>query len=244
MGGGVMDVHPRVGVENVADLERLVVVKLSAMQCRSRCGGVWATRSPKKVTKLSLLDEFVTHPEVLWTLRAAKSTAVSWRCTESLVRVPGWPVWSDCGVTWPACRLLVDRPHHGVLRWVQVEATHVGRLGPKVRIMAGHHDSTCQGLRSSALQIRQACDARSAHVFGHGVGQRLHGPARRAAVDSVTSLKQEPSLWYRRPAAGRSSSSEEGIVPLRRKTLVSFGTDPHVWIGGACMHPSQNKGHR
>src|ERR1039457_6064398 len=79
--------------KNSATLAVLWAAKLSAMQCRSRWGGVWATRSPKKATKLSLLVEFVTHPAIVpsWTLRAANSTAGPWRLYSNsrLAGLPG-----------------------------------------------------------------------------------------------------------------------------------------------------------
>src|SRR5487761_789330 len=147
--------------KNSVTLAVLCAAKLSAMQCKSRCGGVWAARSPKKVTKLSLLVEFVTHPAIVpsWTLRAAKRTAVPWRLYSNSrrARLPGMaglvgltrdlacmPDFSSTDQTTAFCGGLRERP--------QTSAALAQKSGSWLVI----HDSTCQGLRSSALQIRQA----------------------------------------------------------------------------------------
>src|SRR6202162_1152031 len=150
--------------KNSVTLVVLWAAKLSAMQCRSRCAGVCATRSPRKVTNLSPFDESLTHPASVpsWTLRAAKRTAVPWRLYSNsrLVRVPG--IAGFVGLRRDlACIPDFSSTDHTTAFWGGFKySPHTSdALAQKSGSWLVIHDSTCQGLRSSALQIRQAWDA-------------------------------------------------------------------------------------
>ena len=48
-------------------------------------------------------------------------------------------------------RFLIDAEDHGVLRWVEIEADHVGRLGFEVRIRRAHVALEAMGLQAGVV---------------------------------------------------------------------------------------------
>ena len=48
-------------------------------------------------------------------------------------------------------RFLIDAEDHGVLRWVEIEADHVGRLGFEVRIHRAHVALEAMGLQAGVV---------------------------------------------------------------------------------------------
>src|SRR3984957_12782194 len=149
---------------NSVTLGVLWAERLSAMQCRSSPAGVWATRSARKSTKLSERVEWVTHPATVpsWTFNPANNTAVPWRRYSNSRRTAMPGIAGRVGLT----RLLACIPDFsstdhttafsGGLRYRPHTSPAFSQKSGSWLVI---HDSTCHGLRSHALQIRQHCDA-------------------------------------------------------------------------------------
>ncbi len=77
-------------------------------------------------------------------------------------------------------RLFIDAPHHGIGRRIEVETADVGRLGPKFGVVRGHPGLDLPGFEVQGLADPPGLRGRDRHaVVRHGLGQRLHRPARR-----------------------------------------------------------------
>src|SRR3954451_3495590 len=189
--------------------------RLSAMQCRSKPGGVWSTRSARKATKFSERVESVTHPATppWWTWRPANNTAVPWRrySNSRLAGIPG-TAGRDGLTRLLACMPDFSSTDHttafsGGFRYSpHTSAALAQKSGSWLVIQL----STCHGLRSRFLQIRHAWDAEIGTPWAAMASARASIVQRLAPPGgcSVTVLtNNNTSSWpYTHGRPGRSSS--------------------------------------
>ena len=83
-------------------------------------------------------------------------------------------------------RLLVDAKHGGVIRRVQIQADHVGRLGLQVRIVRDHVN--VQPIRTHAMLSPNALHGQERHVAQFS-SQLAAAPMRRAILRQCLTVR-------------------------------------------------------
>jgi hypothetical protein len=157
------------------------------MQCRSSPSGVWATRSPRNETRFSDRVESVTQPASHLPVVGIEDGVEDGGAVAAVLELPsdrdarnGRLGGVDAGLGLHA-RLLVHAPDQGVLGGIQVQAPDIAGLLPEVGVVAGHPGLDLPGLEVERRADPPALRLRDRHpMVGHLLGQRLHGPARRA----------------------------------------------------------------